>query len=221
MARARAHRSTLVDTQESPVSSRSLPRDYGRSPAKGKAKSTTLEVPLPRSRTSKLPEISVPSPRWTSDELVMPMLSLRGKVRQEVADTSQVQSMPVSSFREGLRPRPRHALSMDDDPRDQLDMLKLKDLVKHYRRCTTAEEDPGRSDRLWDERSDTKSTRAETEVSAEAEVQRSFAHVEIDFDEAFESIANISAIRRSEERRASDFDNFMPHLPHALGTLGF
>ena len=32
--------------------------------------------PIPTSQTSR---ISVPSPRWTSDELVMPMLSLRGK----------------------------------------------------------------------------------------------------------------------------------------------
>eukprot|EP00435_Cladocopium_sp_Y103_P024731 s3252_g6.t1 len=191
MARARLHLS--LATEESPVSSRSLTKDSGRG-AKGKQKSSTLE--LPRSQTLKLPEISVPSPRTSeSDELLMPTsLSFQAsKVRHEVeapATPRPSQSMPLSSFRDMRRLRVPTA-----DRRDELELLKLKDLAQHYRRCTTLELDDA-GEGL--ERSDSKSTRAETEASSpgrELEVKQAFEQLEIDFDVAFENIANITFTR--------------------------
>lgn len=179
MARARlqANRLTLLN-EDLPTSSRSLTKDAAIGPGSrsSKGKSSKLELPVLTPRAK--PEI--PSPRSSkSDELVMPSLSSReiAKVRGQ-AEAPISQSVPVSSFRNGR------------DRRDQLELLKLKDLAQHYRRCGV-----DGSDEL--ERSDTKSTQPETEVqrvpsgnpSAErrAEMERAFAHLELDFDVAFET----------------------------------
>eukprot|EP00438_Fugacium_kawagutii_P032368 Skav234871 [mRNA] locus=scaffold840:342043:342657:- [translate_table: standard] len=204
MARARlqAHRLTLVN--EEPASSRS----FGSRSSKGK--SSKLELPMLKAKPD------IPSPRSTkSDELVMPSLSFReiAKVRDQAeAQGPSSKSMPVSSFRGDFRTR-----------RDQLELLKLKDLAQHYRRCGVDSYDEL-------ERSDTKSTQAETEVPSvpsgtaseqRAEMERAFAHLELDFDVAFENIANITFSRpsRGPSRRTSD-DDFMPMMPQAFG-LGF
>lgn len=174
MARARlqANRLTLLN-EDLPTSSRSLTKDAAIGPGSrsSKGKSSKLELPVLTSRAK--PEI--PSPRSSkSDELVMPSLSFReiAKVRGE-AEAPISQSVPVSSFRNDRR-----------DRRDQLELLKLKDLAQHYRRC-------GVDCEL--ERSDTKSTQPESEVQRvpsgnrerRAEMERAFAHLELDFDVAF------------------------------------
>lgn len=171
MARARlqANRLTLLN-EDLPSPSRSLTKDGAIGSRSSKGKSGKLELPvLPRAK------VEIPSPRSStqSDELVMPSLSSReiAKVRGQ-AEAPISQSTPVSSF--------------SRDRRDQLELLKLKDLAQHYRRC-------GVDSEL--ERSDTKSTQPETEVqrvpsgTAErrAEMEKAFAHLELDFDVAFET----------------------------------
>lgn len=141
----------------------------------------------------------------------MPALSFQpSKVRQEEAPSSQ--SLPVSSFRNMRRLRAPAA-----DRRDELELLKLKDLAQHYRRCTTLELEDAGEDL---ECSDTKSTQAETEAGREHEVKQALAQLEIDFDVAFENIANMTFTRCEQvSRRISEELVLMPLVPQELRGL--
>ena len=59
----------------------------------------------PKSHTSNS-RISVPSPRWTSDELMMPTLSLRDKAWTRTREKSKVEKMESDKFQGKLPPPP-------------------------------------------------------------------------------------------------------------------
>ncbi|CAK9057049.1 unnamed protein product [Durusdinium trenchii] len=174
--------------------------------------------PSPRKATPnrvQLPDLTTPSPRGANGETLMPTLTAQEleKVRQ-VEDAPHSKSMPVSSFRNGKRVRKV----------EELDMLTMRDLAMHYRRCTTLQLESSVSDASSPaarsgSRSDTKSTRASETSPAPVETPRKDS-VAL---EVFAKIPSLGSRRASRASRESDFDTLLPSvvLPSMVGPMDF